>query len=61
MKKLTIIVFALFLSTATYAQLDEKGKQFLDSLGIKYDPNDPDAELKLELQVSEHPHQVRTL
>lgn len=46
MKKLTIIVFALFLSTATYAQLDEKGKQFLDSLGIKYDPNDPDAEQK---------------
>lgn len=47
MKHLTTIALALLFNTAALAQLDEGGKQFLDSLGIKYDLNDPDAEQKI--------------
>jgi len=53
MKKLTIIVFALLLTTATFAQIDEQSKYLLDSLGFKYDPNDPDALLKIEQQLKD--------
>jgi len=50
MRKLITILFFLLLTTSAFAQLelDKAGKQFLDSLGIKFDPNDPDAELKAE-------------
>lgn len=53
MKHFLIGIFALLLSSASYAQLDEKGKQFLDSLGIKFDPNDPDAERKIGQQIKD--------
>jgi hypothetical protein len=48
MKNLITMIFALLLSLPTFAQLDKASKQFLDSLGIKYDPTDPDAESKIE-------------
>lgn len=53
MRHLIIIVFALLLNISAFAQIDKAGKQFLDSLGIKFDPNDPDAELKLEQQLKD--------
>jgi hypothetical protein len=55
MRKLIIILFALLFTSSAFAQLelDEAGKQLLDSLKIKYDPNDPDATLKLEQQLKE--------
>lgn len=43
---LSIILILLFAATA-YAQIDEDSKKFLNSLGIKFDPNDPDAEDKI--------------
>lgn len=53
MKKLYLVFLVLFLSTTVFAQIDKSSKQLLDSLGIKFDPNDPDAELKLEQQLKE--------
>lgn len=53
MKKLTIIAFALLLTTAAFAQIDEQSQHLLDSLKIKYDPNDPDALLKIEQQLKD--------
>ena len=48
MRHLICIVLALLLTLPAFSQIDKAGKQFLDSLGIKYDPNDPDAEQKAE-------------
>ena len=55
MKKIITILFALLITGSAFAQLelDKAGKQLLDSLKIKYDPNDPDATLKLEQQIKD--------
>lgn len=53
MRKLIIIVFALLLNISAFAQIDEQSKHLLDSLGFKYDPNDPDALLKIEQQLKD--------
>ncbi len=51
MKTLITIVFALLLTTSAFAQIDKEGQHFLDSLGIKYDPTDPDALMKAEKEL----------
>jgi Leucine-rich repeat (LRR) protein len=48
MKHFIIIFIAVLWSLSAQAQIDKSGQQFLDSLGIKYDVNDPDALLKAE-------------
>src|ERR1035437_9489485 len=55
MRKLITILLALLLTSSAFAQLelDKAGQQLLDSLKIKYDPNDPDATLKLEQQLKD--------
>ena len=55
MKQLITIILTLLLTSSAFAQLelDKAGKQFLDSLGIKFDLNDPDAELKIEQQLKD--------
>lgn len=55
MRKLITILLALLLTGSAFAQLelDKAGMQLLDSLKIKYDPNDPDATLKLEQQLKD--------
>jgi Leucine-rich repeat (LRR) protein len=47
MKHILPIALILLCTATAYAQIDEGGKQLLDSLGIKYDLNDPDAEEKI--------------
>jgi Leucine-rich repeat (LRR) protein len=55
MKQLITIILTLLLTSSAFAQLelDKAGRQLLDSLKIKYDPNDPDATLKLEQQLKD--------
>ena len=54
MKQLTILMLLFLLTTAAFSQqIDAETQHFLDSLGIKYDPNDPDGEAKLEKAMRE--------
>jgi Leucine-rich repeat (LRR) protein len=54
MKQTIFITLLLFLSSFAFAQqIDLETQHFLDSLGIKYDPNDPDSEMKLEKAMRE--------
>lgn len=47
MKHLLLIALMLLFAATTNAQIDDEAKHFLDSLGIKFDPNDTDAEFKI--------------
>ena len=47
-----MLLFLLSIS-AFAQQIDAETQHFLDSLGIKYDPNDPDGEAKLEKAMRE--------
>ena len=51
MRHLIGFVLALLLTFPAFSQIDKAGKQFLDSLGIKFDPSDPDALMKAEKQL----------
>lgn len=54
MKKILLISLLFLLTTAAFSQqIDAETQHFLDSLGIKYDPNDPDGEYKLEKALRE--------
>jgi hypothetical protein len=55
MRNQITILLSLLLASSAFAQLelDKAGQQLLDSLKIKYDPNDPDATLKLEQQLKD--------
>jgi Leucine-rich repeat (LRR) protein len=54
MKKIRLISLLFLLTTAAFSQqIDAETQHFLDSLGIKYDPNDPDGEYKLEKALRE--------
>jgi Leucine-rich repeat (LRR) protein len=54
MKRIFLLTLLLLLKTAAFSQqIDAEAQQFLDSLGIKYDPNDPDGEAKFEKALRE--------
>jgi hypothetical protein len=53
MKQLLSIALILFFTATAYAQIDEYSKHILDSLGIKFDPNDSDALQKIEQRLKD--------
>ncbi|MEI8048419.1 MAG: hypothetical protein WCI92_13625 [Bacteroidota bacterium] len=54
MKQFSILMLLFLLTISAFSQqIDAETQHVLDSLGIKYDPNDPEGELKLEKALRE--------